>query len=107
MTQENDRSVIKKEHMDNFLEDCKEIGVKAINYTSDGESSVSPIFVDSITKAGDLGLDVATSTNGFTITPKKADQILPALTYIRINFSAGEKKDMQKLWAAKKIFLIE
>ena len=43
MTQENDRTVIKKEHIFNFLEDCKEIGVRGISYVSDGESTLSPL----------------------------------------------------------------
>ena len=48
MTQENDRTVIKKEHIFNFLEDCKEIGVRGISYVSDGESTLSPSFISSI-----------------------------------------------------------
>ena len=36
----------------------------------------------------------------------KLEQILPYLTYLRVNFSAGEKNVMQKLWDAKKVVLI-
>ena len=36
MVQENDRSVITKEHIDSFLEDAAEIGVKGLSLISDG-----------------------------------------------------------------------
>ena len=45
MTQENDRSVITKQHIFDFLDDAAEIGVKGISLVSDGESTVSPVFV--------------------------------------------------------------
>src|SRR5262245_27486824 len=44
MLQENDRQVITKDIMFNFLEDCAEIGVKGISFVSDGESTISPVF---------------------------------------------------------------
>ena len=37
MTQENDRSVISKQNMFDFLEDCAEIGVRGVSIVSDGE----------------------------------------------------------------------
>ena len=39
MTQENDRSVITKQHIFDFLDDAAEIGVKGISLVSDGEST--------------------------------------------------------------------
>ena len=38
MLQENDRSVINKEIITNFLEDSVEIGVKAVSFVSDGKA---------------------------------------------------------------------
>ena len=46
MTQENDRSVISKDHIFSFLDDAAEIGVKGISLVSDGESTISPAFID-------------------------------------------------------------
>ena len=59
MTQENDRSVITKENIFNFLDDAAEIGVKGISLVSDGESTVSPVFVDTIERGHSNGLSMA------------------------------------------------
>ena len=45
MLQENDRKVINKQVIFDFLEDCADIGVKGISFVSDGESTISPVFV--------------------------------------------------------------
>ena len=89
MVQENDRSTITKEHIDSFLEDAAEIGVKGISLISDGESTVSPLYTHSIVKGGTLGISMASGTNGFLLTPEKLNKILPHLTYLRFNISAG------------------
>ena len=39
---------------------------------------------------------MAVGTNGFVLTKNKAEQVLPYLTYLRVNFSAGEKRGMQR-----------
>ena len=46
---------------------------------------------------------MAVGTNAFVLTKSKAEEVLPYLTYLRVNFSAGEKKGIQKLWELKKI----
>ena len=38
MFQENNRAVINKKVILNFMEDCAEMGVKGISFMSDGES---------------------------------------------------------------------
>lgn len=90
MLQENDRKVINQKVMYDFLEDCAEIGVKGISLVSDGESTISPVFVDTVVRGGQLGLSMAVGTNGFVLTQRKLEEILPHLTYLRINISAGE-----------------
>ena len=107
MLQENDRSVINKEVITNFLKDSAEIGVKAISFVSDGESTISPAFVEGVQVGNNLGISMAVGTNGFVLTKSKLKEILPHLTYIRINISAGEKKDTLKSWALKNLTLIE
>lgn len=92
MLQENEREVITTEVMDRFVEDCAEIGVQGISFVSDGESTLSPAYVHSIIRGHELGLSMASGTNGFVLNGRKLEEILPHLTYIRINFSAGEPK---------------
>ncbi len=73
-----------------FLDDAAEIGVKAISLVSDGESTCSPHIYDAILRARANGLDVALGTNGYLLKVERLEEILPALTYLRFNFSAGE-----------------
>ena len=91
MLQENDRSVISQTVIYNFLDDCAEIGVKGISLVSDGESTISPVFVDTVTRGSELGLSMATGTNGFVLTQRRLEEVLPHLTYLRVNISAGER----------------
>lgn len=101
MTQENDRSVISKDHIFSFLDDAAEIGVKGISLVSDGESTVSPVFVDAIERGGKNGLSMATATNGFVLNEEKLEKILPHLTYLRFNISAGESKRYAEIMGCK------
>jgi len=101
MLQENDRQVITQQVMYDFLEDCADIGVKGISLVSDGESSISPVFIDTIIRGSELGISMAVGTNGFILTKRKLEEILPHLTYLRINISAGEAKRYQEIMGVK------
>ena len=101
MLQENDRKKITSEVMDDFLEDCKEIGVKGISFVSDGESTISPHFMHSCKKGHELGLSMAVGTNGFVLTKRKLEELLPTLTYLRINISAGERDRYAEIMGTK------
>ena len=101
MLQENDRSVINQPIIYDFLEDCTEIGVKGISLVSDGESTISPVFVDTVTRGSELGLSMATGTNGFVLTRRRLEEVLPHLTYLRINISAGEKERYAEIMGVK------
>ena len=74
-----------------FLDDAAEIGVKAISFVSDGESTCNPCYADAIVHGKEHGLDMALGTNGFLLTSEALEKILPCLTYLRFNISAGEK----------------
>ena len=105
MFQENDRKIINKKVIFNFLEDCAEIGVKGISFVSDGESTISPVFTDACKYGHELGISMAVGTNAFVLTKNRLEDVMPYLTYLRVNFSAGEKKDMLKLWVLKKVIM--
>jgi len=89
MLQENDRKMISRDVIFRFLEDCAEIGVKGISFVSDGESTISPAFVDAVRRGSELELSMAVGTNGFVLNRRKLEEVLPHLTYVRINISAG------------------
>jgi MoaA/NifB/PqqE/SkfB family radical SAM enzyme len=101
MLQENDRKVIDQRVIYDFLEDCAEIGVKGISLVSDGESTISPVFVDAVRRGSSLGLSMACGTNGLVLNRRKLEEILPHLTYLRINISAGERARYAEIMGVK------
>ena len=90
--QENDEKKIIKDVIYRFLDDAAEIGVKGISLVSDGESTCSPYFYDTILRGKANGLDMAVGTNGYLLKDEHLKDILPALTYLRYNFSAADIK---------------
>lgn len=87
--QENKGYNLSKEAIFRFLDDAAEIGVKAVSFVSDGESTLSPHIYEAVLKGKSNGLDMAIGTNGFALKEEKLEEILPVLTYLRFNISAG------------------
>lgn len=101
MMQENERLPITKEVIYNFLEDSAEMGVKGISLVSDGESTLSPVFADSIVRGSELGISMAVGSNAYLLNERKLRQILPHLTYFRVNITAGEPKRYAEIMGVK------
>jgi len=101
MLQENDRKIINRQVIFDFLEDCAEIGVKGVSLVSDGESTISPVFVDAIKHGSELGISMACGTNGFVLNERKLEEVLPHMTYLRINISAGERDRYAEIMGVK------
>lgn len=87
--QANDEKKMTKDVIFRFLDDAAEIGVKAISFVSDGESTCSPYFYDAILRGRTNRLDMAVGTNGYLLKEERLEEILTALTYIRFNISAA------------------
>ena len=92
LLQANDEKKMTRDVIFRFLDDAAEIGVKAISFVSDGESTCSPYFYDAILKGKANGLDMAVGTNGYLLDVDRLEEILPALAYIRFNISAADPK---------------
>lgn len=90
--QANDVQKMTKDVIYRFLDDAAEIGVKAISLVSDGESTCSPHLYEAIKHGKANGLDMALGTNGSLLKKKRLEEIMPCLTYLRFNMSAGESK---------------
>lgn len=90
MLQENDERKMTQDVIFRFLDDAAEIGVKAVSFVSDGESTCSPHLYGAIQRGKKNGLDMALGTNGYLLQDARLDEILPSLTYLRFNISAGE-----------------
>ena len=99
--QANDEKKMTKDVIFRFLDDAAEIGVKAISFVSDGESTCSPHLYDAILRGRANGLDMALGTNGFLLKDQRLEEILPALTYLRFNISAAEPKRYAEIMGCK------
>lgn len=99
--QSSDGGIITREHAFQFLEDAAEIGVLAMNYISDGESTMVPWYADAVEKATDLGIQVGAGTNGIALSQEVLERILPLLMSLRVNFSAGERKRYSEIMGLK------
>lgn len=99
--QSSDGGEITREHALAFLEDAAEIGVLALNYISDGESTMAPFYAESVERATDLGIEVGAGTNGILLPDEVLQRILPRLMSLRVNFSAGERKRYAEIMGLK------
>lgn len=90
MLQANDEKRMTRDVIFRFLDDAAEIGVKAVSFVSDGESTCSPYFYDAVLRGKANGLDMAVGTCGNLFKEERLAEILAALTYIRFNFSAAQ-----------------
>ena len=99
--QANDEKRMTKDVIFRFLDDAAEIGVKAISFVSDGESTCSPYLYDSILRGKNNGLDMALGTNGALLKEDRLEEILTCLSYLRFNISAGESSDYAEIMGCK------
>lgn len=101
LQESQERKYLDTEVMRGFLDDCAEIGVRAVSLVSDGESTLSPAFEFTVQYGRSLGIDMACGTNGWILTPDKAGGVLPHLTYLRFNVSAGTPKRYAEIMGLK------
>ena len=99
--QASEDTVITKKNAFEFLEDAAEVGVKGFSLISDGESTEVPFFAESVEYGARLGLQIGTSSNGLKLTQPVLEQILPHLSYLRFNFSGGEKARWAQIMGMK------
>lgn len=99
--QANDEKRMTKDVIFRFLDDAADIGVKGISFVSDGESTCSPHLYDAILRGKSNGIDMALGTNGYLLKDEKLEEILPCLTYLRFNISAGEPSRYAEIMGCK------
>jgi hypothetical protein len=84
-----------------FLDDAAAIGVRGISLISDGESTVVPWYAESVEYAARLGVKIGVGSNGIALTKPVLERILPHISYLRFNFSAGERKRYAQIMGLK------
>lgn len=80
-----------------FLDDAAAIGVKAVSFVSDGESTCSPHLYEAIRHGKGNGLDMALGTNGYLLKDDELEATLPCLTYLRFNISSGNPEGYSRI----------
>src|SRR6202012_624266 len=68
---------------------------------SDGESTVVPWYEESIEHAARVGLKIGIGTNGVRLKRRVLERILPHLSYLRFNFSAGDMQRYKEIMGLK------
>jgi MoaA/NifB/PqqE/SkfB family radical SAM enzyme len=99
--QASEDTVITRQNALDYLDDAAEVGVKGVSLISDGESTEVPYFAESVMYGHKRGLQIGTSSNGLKLTPEILEQILPGLTYLRFNFSGGDKHRWSQIMGLK------
>lgn len=94
----NPNRMIPKEKCFEILEDCRTVGVKAIQFTGGGEPTVHPDHVDIFRKAQNLGLETALVTNGAIL---RDFSTYNAMTWIRVSLDAGTEETYAKTRESK------
>lgn len=100
--QANEGTQITQRNAYEFLEDAAAIGVKGVSLISDGESTVVPWYADSIEYGAKCGLAIGVGTNGLKLKRDVLERILPHLSYLRFNFSAGEEQRYAEIMGVKR-----
>jgi len=85
----------------NTFKTFAEIGVKAVSFVSDGESTCHPNWVEAVLLAKEWGMDVALGTNGHLCDLVSLEKVLPHLTYLRFNVSAATSERYQQIHGVK------
>lgn len=99
--QANEDGDVTREQFLSFLSDAAEVGVKGVSLISDGESTVSPFYAEAIEHGAKVGLKIGVGSNGLLLRKPMLERILPHLSYMRFNFSAGERKRYAEIMGAK------
>ena len=85
---DNPKRMIEYPKIIEILNDCANMGVRAIQLTGGGEPSVHPRFVDVCDAVLDRGLDLGLVTNGVVMKPGALEALIRA-KWVRVSIDAG------------------
>ena len=85
----NPKRMLSKEKVFEVLDDCKEMGVKAIQFTGGGEPTIHPDFVDIVNRAQSLGFDTALVTNGNMLVDPAHRKVIRNMVWVRVSIDAA------------------
>lgn len=94
-------TMIEREPLLRFIEDCGRLGVRSIAFIGDGEPTLNPAMYDAVVLAKKVGIDIGIGTNGLLLKTEHAHDLLQNASFIRINLSAAEPDSFQKIHQTK------
>lgn len=94
-------TMIQREALLRYIEDCGRLGVRSIGFVGDGEPTLNPALYDATVLARKLGIDTAMATNGLELDMDRAHDLLRDMTWIRFNLSAGDAEGFQRVHQSK------
>ena len=80
-----------------FLDEAASLGVKSILYAGEGEPLLHPDITDFVAKTREVGIDAGMFSNGELLNAKKAESLLPHLTFLRFSFNGGDSKTYETI----------
>lgn len=83
------------------LKEMGEMGVKAALFAGEGEPFVHPQMPRFARAARAAGIDVGMFSNCVPLTPKKIEETLPHLTFIRCSFNGGTRQTYAEIHQTK------
>lgn len=79
------------------IEQFAKTGCKAILFAGEGEPLLHPNIDDFIITCSDNKINSAIYTNGVLLTPKRVENILDKLTFVRISFNGGTRENYKQV----------
>jgi MoaA/NifB/PqqE/SkfB family radical SAM enzyme len=86
----NPNRMIPVEKVYEILEDCADMGVKAMQFTGGGEPTVHPHHDEIFARTVELGMDLALVTNGARMTDKAIAALVKGGKWVRVSIDAGD-----------------
>lgn len=94
-------TMIGREALLRYIEDCGRLGVRSIGFIGDGEPTLNPALYDATVRAGEVGVDTSMATNGLLLDMDRAHDVLKNMSWIRFNLSAGTREGFRRVHQSK------
>lgn len=83
-----------------LFDDAKAVGVRSIAFIGEGENTLHPDLGNMLDHCRQIKLDASLGTNGTLLKPDGMEQLLSALSWLRINISAASRETYKKIHGA-------
>lgn len=87
----NIKDIIPKEKLFEIIDSCKELGIKAIQFTGGGEPLIHPNIKEVIKRTKEAGIEIGLVTNGSRLDDELIN-MLKDVSWVRISIDASNKQ---------------